>query len=313
MSAVREELSEWMHLVRSDSHVLRERPSVLFQQAANLPDDSAPSRSARSRIESGLETRPWFRLINKPRRGSTLHATLQGHTRDVHCCAVSPDGSRVISGSADETLRLWDAESGAYLEVLAEGEGEVMRCAFSPDGDYIAASFRTVEGSIYQHRVIRVWDARSLRVVGDLRVEGEQGGVIALVFLTGRRLLAGYYAGPLRLWNVESGELLRVVAADDSQEEGIGDLDVSSSGDRIATIHGAALAGEPYGRNVKVWDGGTFDLLAHFQFATNGRPKACAFSLPGDQLVVVGQGLLKAWDTTTWIVRCSVRDRMGLW
>lgn len=313
MAVMRDELNEWLQLVRGDGHVLRERPSLLFQQAANLPDDSAPSRTARRRIDNGIETRAWIRLINKPRRGSALHVTLVGHTRDVHCCAVSPDGSRVISGSADETLRLWDAESGAELGVLARGEGEVMRCAFSRDGLHIAATFRIVEGNIYRNRKIRIWDALSQRVTRDLRVEDEPGSIIALVFLADGRLLSAHYGGSLRVWDLESGALVHVIEAGDSQEQGIADLDVSPSGDRIATLHGAALAGDPYGMNVKVWDGETFHLLAHFQYAERGRPKACAFSLTRDRLVIVGQGLLKGWDTTTWKEIYSVSDHLPLW
>jgi WD40 repeat protein len=36
----------------------------------------------------------------------------QGHTRAVHSVAISSDGSQVVSGSADKTLRLWDMASG---------------------------------------------------------------------------------------------------------------------------------------------------------------------------------------------------------
>lgn len=313
MSVMRDELTEWLQLVRGDSHVLREQPSLLFQQAANLPDDSAPSRTARRRSDNGIESRPWIRLLNKPREGSTLHVTLQGHTRDVNCCAVSPDGSRVISGSDDETLRLWNADSGAELGVLARGEGKVMRCAFSRDGLHIAATFQTVEGSTYWNRTIRIWDAHAQRVSRDLRVEGEPGSIVALVFLADGRLMSAHYGGSLCVWDVESGALLRVIEAGASVEKGIADLEVSPSGGRIATLHGDALAGDPVGLNVKVWDGETFQLLAHFQFAPRGRPKACAFTPMGDSLVIVGQGLLKAWDTTTWQEIYSVSDHLGLW
>jgi WD40 repeat protein len=44
--------------------------------------------------------------------------TLEGHTQSIISVAFSPDGTRVVSGSSDNTLRLWDAASGMHLDTL---------------------------------------------------------------------------------------------------------------------------------------------------------------------------------------------------
>jgi WD40 repeat protein len=40
---------------------------------------------------------------------------LEGHTLRCHSVAYSPDGQQIISGSADRTIRIWDAKTGAVL------------------------------------------------------------------------------------------------------------------------------------------------------------------------------------------------------
>ena len=54
--------------------------------------------------------------VPKP-SGKALH-TLKGHNRRVCSVAFSPDGQRIVSGSRDKTLKIWDANSGKELKTL---------------------------------------------------------------------------------------------------------------------------------------------------------------------------------------------------
>jgi WD40 repeat protein len=40
---------------------------------------------------------------------------LQGHDHDVVFVAFSPDGSKIVSGSCDTTIRVWDASTGVEI------------------------------------------------------------------------------------------------------------------------------------------------------------------------------------------------------
>jgi eukaryotic-like serine/threonine-protein kinase len=65
-----------------------------------------------------------------------LVATLSGHTDLVLGCELSPDGSQVLSSSADGTAKLWDIASGRALRTFQHG-GNVKHVAFSADGQRV--------------------------------------------------------------------------------------------------------------------------------------------------------------------------------
>ena len=70
--------------------------------------------------------------------GETLR-TLEGHTSGVNAVAVLANGRRALSGSSDNTLRLWDLASG---ECLAEyyADAAVGCVAFARDDLIVAGS-----------------------------------------------------------------------------------------------------------------------------------------------------------------------------
>ena len=87
--------------------------------------------------------------------------TLEGHSGTVWRVGCSPDGERIVSGSADKqvvrggrdgTVKVWDVETGREVLTLTEHTGEVTSITFSPDGERIVSSSRDT--------TVKVWDAR---------------------------------------------------------------------------------------------------------------------------------------------------------
>ena len=77
-----------------------------------------------------------------------------GHTKRVNSIAFSSNGTRIVSGSSDKSVRLWDASTGVELKELRAHTNKkfnsVRTVRFSRDGTQI------VSGS--DEHSVRVWD-----------------------------------------------------------------------------------------------------------------------------------------------------------
>lgn len=84
----------------------------------------------------------------------TCAMRLTGHELDIRTLVFGNEGRWLLSGSVDDTARLWDLESGSQLAVMPHG-GTVTASAFSHDSQRIVTG--CADGSV------QVWDARSAK------------------------------------------------------------------------------------------------------------------------------------------------------
>jgi len=119
-----------------------------------------------------------------------------GHTDDVNSVAFSPDGKRVLSGSWNWTVRLWDVETGEELRCFTSYN--IGCAAFSPDGK------RVLSGECSR---VQLWDVATGKQLHCF--EGHMNVVNSVTFSPdGKRVLSGGDK-TVRLWNVETGKELR--------------------------------------------------------------------------------------------------------
>jgi WD40 repeat protein len=78
----------------------------------------------------------------RPTRPSTLpdDLTIRGHATEVYCAAFSPDGKYVVSGSADGTLQVWDAQTGDLHLGPLKMKSAVICVTFFPNCPRIASA-----------------------------------------------------------------------------------------------------------------------------------------------------------------------------
>ena len=69
----------------------------------------------------------------------------------VKSAAYSPDGKQIVTASADQTARIWDAATGQEVRTLSGHTGSVNSAAYSPDGTQIVTAS--------DDQTARIWDA----------------------------------------------------------------------------------------------------------------------------------------------------------
>ena len=161
-------------------------------------------------VHSGL-------LVAEPLRyDDKLRGSFVG--RGISSVAFNLDGTYVVSGNDDGTLRLWEVSSGNELHVLQGHEGGVSSVAFSPDGT------KMVSGGC--DGTVRLWEVASKKALHVFR--GHEGRIISVTFSSdGMLVSSGSDDGTVRLWEVLSGKELHVLRG---HERGISSMTFSPDG-----------------------------------------------------------------------------------
>jgi WD40 repeat protein len=201
---------------------------------------------------------------------------LPGGEEAVLDAAFSPDGQRIVAGSWDAKVRVWNAADGAELLVLNGHRGPVNAVAFAHDGA------RIVSGS--GDHTIRVWDAASGEEL--LLLAGHERDVLAAGFSPeGDRIVSGSADGTVRVWDAASGEQLQVL---EGHGQPISAAAFSPDGARIVS------GGDD--NTVRVWDAASGEQLLVLD-GHQGHVLTAAFSPDGARVVTgATDWKVRVWD-----------------
>jgi WD40 repeat protein len=203
---------------------------------------------------------------------------LTGHTEHISVVAFSPDGKRALSGSGDNTLKLWDTEMGRAIRTLTGHTDYISGVAFSPDGK------RALSGS--RDDTLKLWNVETGREIHTLT--GHTVSPILAFSPNGKQALSRSGDDTLKLWNIETGREIHTLTGHTSY---ISAITFSPDGKQ-------ALSGS-YDNTLKLWDVETGREIRTFTGHT-GSVTAVAFSPDGKWVLSDSNDYaLKLWNIET--------------
>ncbi len=121
-----------------------------------------------------------------------------GHDANDPHFAVSPDGTRILSWSDDQTMRLWDVATGNEIRKL-EGHFDKASGVFSPDGTQIL--------TFSADKTMRLWDVETGKELQ--KFEGHTEPPTGCFSPDGKQALSSAADATIRLWDLASGNQIR--------------------------------------------------------------------------------------------------------
>uniref|UniRef100_A0A5S6QI85 F-box domain-containing protein n=1 Tax=Trichuris muris TaxID=70415 RepID=A0A5S6QI85_TRIMR len=209
------------------------------------------------------------------RRGCPLRELLlRGHDEHVITC-LQVWNDKIVSGSDDDTLKIWCSSTGRCLLTLTGHTGGVWSSQVAEDGRRIAS------GST--DRTVRIWDAETGRCIHALY--GHTSTVRCLA-LKENILISGSRDATLRVWNIDTGECLAVLSG-------------HVAAVRCVQFDGRRAVSGAYDFSVKVWDVSAKRCI-HTLIGHNNRVYSLQFDSARD-LVISGSldTSIRVWEIVT--------------
>jgi|GEM_PF-2402352 len=132
---------------------------------------------------------------------------MNGHANYISAVAFSPDGKTAVSGSFDQTFKLWNVQTKQLIQTFEGHNGLINMIAFSPDGNTIASVS-------YEDLSIKLWNIETGKLIRTFKENGDINssnlGQVTITTVTfspdGKKLLSGG-ASHAVLWDIEKGEI----------------------------------------------------------------------------------------------------------
>jgi len=318
-------LKSYSQFVNAEGHALIEfgsLPSFCIQQAFNsanagpVADSAAKIISEENRNSIILKNKKWLSQYNPH---SAKIKTLLGHGDSVLSVDITPDGKTAITGSNDNTAKIWDLQTGKTIKTLKDHQRSIYSVNITPDAKMaITGSYKEVclwdvgtgellkklfghvnnvvgvalsaDGSIAitvsEDRTICLWDVET----GDSLKpkERHQGAVYDLVVENnGKTAITGSSDNTAKIWDLQTGKTIKTLK---DHQRSIYSVNITP--DAKMAITGSY-------KEVCLWDVGTGELLKKL-FGHVNNVVGVALSADGSIAITVSEDrTICLWDVET--------------
>ena len=263
---------------------------------------------------------------------------LEGHRGSVNSVCWSPDGKYIASGSSDQDIVIWNANTGQKVRTLYEYYKSVNQVAWSPDGNYLACRY------YYDDNII-LYNPNNGTLLDTLKVDDYGNNYVYSLAWSpdGEYLASGDGVGHIVLWNPDTKEKVKTLEGDWTSvyslawspdgrylASGLYNHDVViwdvNSGERLKTLKGHSygvysvswspdgkyLASGSYNEAVIIWNvnNGERERMNHGYYDVY----SVAWSPDGKYLASSGSNIITLWDSDTGenLQELEVTDGYGI-
>jgi len=186
------------------------------------------------------------------------------HSGPVMALAFSPDGQTLASGAEDGLVAVWDLGTERMRQAFVGHAAPVVSISFSPDGRVLASG--ALDGAVL------LWDV----VTGDpyTAIPRQGTGVWLVTFSPDGRVLASGQGHTLKLWDVESGDLIRTIDLNGRWAAGVDKVVFSSDWTFLAVSNGSG--------GVALLDPETGETLGSLNLTSNAFSRIVGMALSPD-------------------------------
>lgn len=222
--------------------------------------------------------------------------TYIGHEQSILSMDISQDETKIISGSFDNTARVWDVSTGETLSILEESN-RVEAVVFFHDSNYCVTSSSSIP---------IVWDSTTGEKIVQLDGDNMHTDKVTTIKIGPNDdfFVTGSMNGIAKVWNVNRTDdtiEIEYVKTFEFGNRKLESFDISPDGNLLATVS--------LDTTVSVWNIETMEQVTSLNndsinvpiFALFGTKPSVAFSPDGRYLAAGGgQRLLSVWDTLNW-------------